>query len=64
MTFTEDCVWVYPPASKHNNGYMTLGAYLLMILFILLWTILLVISGIVAAFPIPRSFSYWQITLR
>ncbi|MGA3084747.1 MAG: hypothetical protein ABSE95_08110 [Thermodesulfobacteriota bacterium] len=43
---------------------MTLVAYLLMILFILLWIILLVIPGIVAAFPIPRYFSYWLRTLR
>ena len=39
-----------------NNFGTALGAYLLMILFILLWTLLLIIPGIIAAISYSMTF--------
>lgn len=39
-----------------NNFKTSLGAYLLMILFIILWALLLIIPGIIAAFSYSMTF--------
>ena len=39
-----------------NNFGISLGAYLLMVLFILLWTLLLIIPGIIAALSYSMTF--------